>query len=156
MRNSQRRYCVGQALFKPLILGIYFRKSDSSSENLAIACADVFRLHPGVPAGRQLGSLSSHWGCKGRYLKCHEFPQHILLIPPRNDDLTLHLYNKSTTNGNLTHFPPPPLFFFPLLTGTTSETLNFGSFLQSKTVSCTIKSNDNLLKVKFPCKKKRI
>lgn len=68
-RNCQRTYWAGQALFKPLILGIYFRKSDSSSKNLAIACADVFRLHPGVPADRQLGSLSSHWGCEGRYLK---------------------------------------------------------------------------------------
>lgn len=45
-----------QAVFQPLILGIYFRKSESSDGNLTIACTDVSRLHPGVPAGWQLGS----------------------------------------------------------------------------------------------------
>ena len=47
---------MSQALFKPLILGIYFRKSDSSNGNLTTACTGVSMLHPGVPAGQQLGS----------------------------------------------------------------------------------------------------
>lgn len=55
-RNCQKRYCMRQAVFQPLILGIYFRKSESSDGNLTIACTDVSRLHPGVPAGWQLGS----------------------------------------------------------------------------------------------------
>lgn len=74
---------MGQALFKPLILGIYFRKSDSSSENLAIAGADVFRLHPGVPARQAAGQSVLPLRMQRQVLevKCHEFPQHILLIP---------------------------------------------------------------------------
>lgn len=39
-----------QTLLMPLILGINFRKSNFSNGNLTIACTDVSRLHPSVPA----------------------------------------------------------------------------------------------------------
>lgn len=37
---------MGQALFNPLILGIYFRRSDFSSRSLTIVCTDVSKLYP--------------------------------------------------------------------------------------------------------------
>lgn len=59
---------MGQALFNPLILGIYFRRSDFSNRSLTIVCTDVSKLYPGVSAGRQLSNLSSQGGCKCRHL----------------------------------------------------------------------------------------
>lgn len=130
-----------QRLLKTLILGIYFRKSNFPNGNLTIACTDVSRLHPDVPAAGSYtaASKTGAWNVLSIlsiYYWSHQQGPHLPLV-----------YKQITTKRNITH----PWFF--LLSEMSSNALNFGLIQQPKTGSYTIKSSNILAKRTILCKK---